>query len=126
MKLLVAVTLAGLVAGAGLNGSAQAQSQSQTIVVWSYGFSPRPIQLVAGREVTLIFTNRSGSSHDFTASAFFANSAISAGDVRGGKIELGPHSTKSVTLVPKSGTYEAHCSHLFHREMGMSASILVE
>ena len=56
---------------------AAAQPAAQTIYVWSYNFSPRPIHLAAGRPVTLTFVNRSGSSHDFTAKTFFATSRIS-------------------------------------------------
>ena len=54
--------------------AAQPALQSLTITVWSYGFAPHPIHLAAGRPVTLTFVNRSGSGHDFTAGAFFANS----------------------------------------------------
>ena len=65
-----------------------AQPATQVINVWSFGFAPRPIQLAAGRPVTLVFVNSSGSSHDFTAPAFFANSVISAGAAPAGEIEL--------------------------------------
>jgi plastocyanin len=109
-----------------LSTAAAAQPAGQTIVVWSYGFSPHPIHLAAGRPVTLTFVNRSGSGHDFTAHQFFANSSISAGDARDGEIELAPHETKSVTLVPRAGTYHAHCGHFLHKQMGMSDEIVVE
>src|SRR6266851_1651642 len=82
-----------------------AQPAGPTIVVWSFGFSPRPLQLIAGRPVTLTFVNRSGSGHDFTAKAFFAASAISAGAAPGGKIPLAGHETRSITLIPRAGTY---------------------
>jgi plastocyanin len=104
---------------------AAAQPAAQTINVWSYGFAPRPIHLAAGRPVTLTFVNRSGSSHDFTAGAFFANSAISAGAAPGGEIELRPHETRSITLTPRAGSYPAHCSHFFHTQLGMSDRIIV-
>ena len=105
--------------------TAQPVPQPVTITVWSFGFAPRPIHLAAGRPVTLVFVNRSGSSHDFTAGAFFAASSISAGAAADGEIELGPHETKSITLVPRAGVYPAHCSHFFHKQMGMSDEIIV-
>lgn len=109
-----------------LGTAAAAQPAGQTIMVWSFGFWPRPIHLAAGRPVTLTFVNRSGSSHDFTAHGFFASSAITDGNARGGEVELGPHETKTVTLVPRAGTYHAHCSHFFHEPLGMSDQIIVD
>ena len=107
-------------------GSAPAQPAGQTILVWSFGFSPHPIHLAAGRPVTLNFVNRSGSGHDFTAETFFRTSRILRGDAADGEVELGPRETKSVTLIPRPGVYKAHCSHFFHKQMGMSDSIVVD
>lgn len=112
--------------GLGLVGPASAQPPTQTIVVWSYGFSPVPLHLAAGRPVTLVFENRSGSSHDFSAARFFANSTITAGAAPEGEIDLPPHTTRSITLVPRAGSYGAHCSHFFHKQLGMSDQILVD
>jgi uncharacterized cupredoxin-like copper-binding protein len=102
-----------------------AQPASQTITVWSFGFAPRPIHLAAGRPVTLVFVNRSGSSHDFTASAFFARSSITAGSAPGGEIELQGHETRTITLIPRAGVYPAHCSHFLHKQFGMNDQIIV-
>jgi plastocyanin len=109
-----------------LGAAAAAQPAGQTILVWSYGFSPHPIHLAAGRPVTLTFVNRSGSGHDFTAKTFFATSRIIGGDAGEGEVELGPRETKSVTLIPRAGVYHAHCSHFFHKQMGMSDEIIVD
>ncbi len=108
------------------SGTALAQPATQTVVVWSYGFSPVPLHLVAGRPVTLVFENRSGSSHDFSAERFFANSTIIGGSAPGGEIDLPPRASRSVTLVPRAGSYAAHCSHFFHKQLGMSDRILVD
>jgi plastocyanin len=102
-----------------------AQPAGMTIIVWSFGFSPHPIQLAAGRPVTLTFTNRSGSSHDFTAVNFFRNATITAGAAPDGEIELKPYETHTITLVPRAGTYKAHCSHFMHKPLGMSDLIVV-
>ena len=103
-----------------------AQPAGQTIIVWSYGFSPRPIYLRAGQPVTLTFVNRSGSSHDFVAHTFFANSRILSGDAREGEIDLRGGETKTVRLIPRAGSYGAHCSHFFHKQLGMSDVIIVQ
>lgn len=102
-----------------------AQPAGQTILVWSFGFAPRPIYLRAGQPVTLTFVNRSGSSHDFVARTFFANSRILSGDVMGGMVDLRGGESKSVRLIPRAGSYGAHCSHFFHEQLGMSDRIFV-
>lgn len=107
------------------NAPVTAQAPAQTILVWSYGFSPRPIHLAAGRPVTLTLVNRSGRGHDFTAPSFFGNSRIVAGAAAGGEIELRGGETKTVTLIPRAGTYKVHCSRFLHKQMGMSDVITV-
>jgi plastocyanin len=102
-----------------------AQPAAQTILVWSYGFSPRPIYLRAGQPVTLTFVNRSGSSHDFVARTFFGDSRILSGDVKEGEVELRGGETKAVRLIPRAGRYGVHCSHFFHKQLGMSDQIIV-
>jgi plastocyanin len=107
-------------------GAAIAQPASLVVQVWSFGFAPHPIHLAAGRPVTLTFVNRSGAGHDFTARTFFGTSTITRGAAPDGEIELGPHETRSITLVPRPGVYHAHCSHFFHKQMGMSDEIIVD
>lgn len=119
---LAAASALSLVAAA---PAAQAQPSSYVVQVWSFGFAPNPIHLVAGKPVTLTFVNRSGSSHDFTAQGFFANASITGGAAPAGEIDLPPHETRTVTLVPRAGTYPAHCSHFLHKQMGMSDLIVV-
>ncbi len=108
-----------------LGAPAASQPAGQTIIVWSFGFSPHPIHLAAGRPVTLTFVNRSGSGHDFTAESFFANARMTAGSAADGEVELGPHETKTITLIPRAGTYPAHCSHFMHAMFGMKDQIVV-
>jgi plastocyanin len=96
------------------------------VQVWSFGFAPHPIHLAAGRPVTLTFVNQSGSTHDFTAPGFFRSATVTAGAVPQGEIDLGPHQTRSVTLVPARGVYRAHCSHFLHKQMGMDDEIIVD
>jgi plastocyanin len=105
---------------------APAQPAQLTIQVWSFGFAPQPIHLRAGQPVTLTFVNGSGSSHDFTAPGFFQHAKITAGAAPEDEIELRPRETKSITLIPARGTYQAHCSHFLHKQMGMSDMIIVD
>jgi plastocyanin len=98
---------------------------AQVIQVRSFGFAPAPIRLVAGKPVTLTFQNVSGSSHDFTAKEFFAASRITAGAAPDGEIELRGHESRTITLIPPAGTYNAHCSHFLHSAMGMHTQIIV-
>ena len=103
-----------------------AQPASQTIYLWSFNFAPKPIHLAAGQPVTLTFVNRSSGGHDFTARAFFANSRILSGSATEGEIELRGGERRSITLVPRAGTYKAHCSHFLHKQMGMQDLIVVD
>jgi plastocyanin len=104
---------------------AAAQPAQFVVQVSSFSFAPAPIHLAAGKPVTLSFVNRSGSSHDFTAHGFFQNARITAGAAPDGEIDLKPHETKIITLVPAAGSYHAHCSHFLHKQLGMSVEILV-
>jgi plastocyanin len=106
--------------------STAAGPAAQTIRVWSFGFAPHPIHLAAGKPVTLTFVNQSNAAHDFTATSFFSSAAVTSGSAPDGEIELAPNETKSITLVPRAGTYHAHCSHFFHKQMGMSDEIIVD
>lgn len=108
-----------------LGAPAGAQPAPVVVQIWSFGFAPNPIRLVAGKPVTLTFINRSGSGHDFKAPGFFQHSAIVSGSIDGDEVELRPHETRSITLIPSAGTYHAHCSHFLHEQMGMSDEIVV-
>lgn len=108
-----------------LSASAAAQPAAVTIDVLNFAFTPQPIQLVAGKPVTLMLVNRSGSGHDFTAPAFFAAAQVTAGAAPKGEIDLRGHEAKSITLVPRAGTYEVHCSHFLHKQLGMVGTIIV-
>lgn len=125
IRLRIIALCAATAAGISSATAQPAAAPVQTIQVYSFGFAPRPIQLAAGRAVTLNFVNQSGSGHDFTARALFARSKIVAGTAPNGEIELGPHQSRSVTLIPQPGDYEAHCSHFMHAPMGMTTRVFV-
>ena len=98
---------------------------AQTIGLANYSFTPDPISLAAGREVTLKFVNKSTHGHDFTAPEFFAASRIVAGSAPGGKVDVDGGETKEITLIPTAGEYRAHCGRPFHSALGMHARIEV-
>lgn len=131
-RFAVAATLATFAAAAAaallflVAAPAAAQPAQVVVQVWSFGFGPQPIRLAAGKSVALTFANQSGGSHDFTAEEFFKAATITSGAAPGGEIELKPHETKTITLVPSAGTYKAHCSHFLHSQMGMTDEIVVE
>jgi plastocyanin len=106
-------------------GSAQPSAPAVQIRVWSFGFAPSPIHLAAGQPVTLQFVNQAGGGHDFSAHRFFASSRILAGAAPEGEIELRGHETKTITLIPRAGTYPAHCTHFLHEQLGMHDDIIV-
>lgn len=105
---------------------AQPSAPVQVINVVSYYFAPVPIVLLAGRPVTLQFVNRAGKGHDFTATSFFRSARILSGHVEDGEVELRPGQITNVTLIPAAGRYNAHCSHPFHKLLGMHAMIIVQ
>jgi plastocyanin len=120
---LAAAAAMSLLAAAPVSGQQPAQVVVQ---VWSFGFAPNPIRLAAGRPVTMTFVNESGSSHDFSAPGFFQHARITAGAAPEDEIELRGHETKHITLIPTRGTYQAHCSHFLHKQLGMSDAIIVQ
>ena len=109
--------------------AAPAQAQvppTYTIALDSFAFAPRPIMLAAGRPVRLLFVNRSGTGHDFTARRFFRNARILRGAVPEGEVDLRGHTSASVELIPARGRYKVHCGHFGHKLMGMSTEIIVQ
>jgi uncharacterized cupredoxin-like copper-binding protein len=105
---------------------AQPAAPVQVINLVSYSIAPTPIVLHAGRPVTLQFVNRAGKGHDFTATRFFRSARILSGHVGDGEVELRPGQIANVTLIPAAGRYPAHCSHPFHKMLGMHTAILVQ
>jgi plastocyanin len=107
--------------------AAAAPAPTYTIRLYSFGFQPEPIVLRAGVPVTLVFTNSAGLGHEFSARAFFSSARILSGNVGSdGSVELKPHQSASVTLIPVRGAYEAHCGHFMHKQLGMSTWVYVE
>ena len=105
---------------------AQPAAPGRVINLVSYAYAPTPIVLRAGQPVTLQFVNRAGKGHDFTAKSFFRSSRILSGRVGDGEVELRPRQIANVTLIPAAGRYPVHCSHPFHKMLGMRSTIIVQ
>ena len=100
--------------------------KSLSVAFYSYGYAPSPVVLKAGQPVTLVFTNRSGITHEFKAVGFFRSSRILAGNPGGGKVTLKQGQSASITLVPKRGTYAGNCGRFMHTQLGMRSQIYVQ
>lgn len=126
---LLLTILAPAIAIAAAAAAAAAATQAPAtvpITLSNFRIAPATIHLAAGQPVRLVFTNASGSSHDFTAPAFFAHAAALAGPVEGGEVDLPFHAAVSVILTPARGLYKVRCTHFGHKLMGMSATIIVD
>jgi uncharacterized cupredoxin-like copper-binding protein len=105
------------------------QAREYDVLLSSFDIQPQSIQLKAGQPVRLRLINNSSIAHSFSAGDFFSSGEVRPREKKllsGGKIEVGPGNTREVLIVPKAGRYSARCANLFHRVMGMSASIVVE
>lgn len=126
MKALLAAAALVLIAPAAAHSPA-AGDPTYSVRLYSYGYQPTPIVLRAGRQATIVFNNTAGIGHEFKAPAFFAASKIVSGPIsEDGAVELKPHQSASVTLVPARGTFHVHCGHFMHKQLGMQALIYVE
>ena len=125
IRLRVILLSAATTIGVSSAAAQPAAAPVQTIQVYSFGYAPKPIQLAADRAVTLSFVNQAQGGHDFTAREFFAGARIVSGAAPNGEVELKGGETKAVTLIPRGGTYEAHCTHFMHSNTGMHTQIVV-
>ena len=119
---------AAALAGAALALPASAVDPPRPLVyitLASYAFQPSPIYLPAGVPVRLIFTNRSGSTHEFDAPIFFRSARILAGSAPNGEVEVKKGRSVIVDLIPARGTYKVHCGRPFHTMLGMTTRVIV-
>jgi plastocyanin len=95
-----------------------------TVALANFSFTPADLHLHAGHPVTIHFVNNGSGGHDFTATMDAANRARVGGTK--GRISLGKGESSDVTLVPRAGTYKAHCSHFMHSSLGMTGKVIVD
>ena len=119
---------AAALAGAALALPASAADPPRPLVyitLASYAFQPSPIYLPAGVPVRLVFTNRSGSTHEFDAPLFIRSARILAGSAPNGEVEVKKRRSVVVDLIPARGTYKVHCGRPFHTMLGMTTRVIV-
>jgi plastocyanin len=93
----------------------------------NFAFAPSTIHLRAGEPVVLHLVNASSGGHDFAAPEFFAAATLlDSRAIEHGRIELGSHQVRDISLVPKAGHYPLKCTHTFHKMFGMSGEIVVD
>lgn len=125
MRFACAAVLAGAVMALPASVAAKPARPLVYITLASYAFQPNPIYLAGGVPVRLIFTNRSGSTHEFDSPAFFRSARILAGSAPNGEVELRKGRTAVIDLIPARGTYKVHCGRPFHTMLGMTARVIV-
>lgn len=119
------ISAAAIVSLAAMPSMAAAPVASVTITLTSYRFNPGPIRLTAGVPLRLVLVNRSGKTHDFTATEFFRSSRLLAGQVVDGEVDLDGGQSKMIDLIPARGSYNVHCGKFGHKMLGMSTVIVV-
>lgn len=111
--------------------SAASQAAKTEVVLANFSFSPKELHLHAGQSTTIHFVNKGSGGHDFTAAEFFSAATMDAAnrakvDGAKGRVSLGKDEALDVTLIPKAGTYKAHCSHFMHSSLGMTGKVVVD
>jgi uncharacterized cupredoxin-like copper-binding protein len=102
--------------------------ETVTVLLSNFSFEPDHIRLRAGEPVRLRLVNESNGGHSFSAPLFFASSNFQPGSSapEGGAIEVAPHQTVEIALVPpQPGTYPLKCTHTLHDLFGMTGAIEV-
>ena len=127
LRLASAAALAGATLALPASIAAQPRPAMPTvnITLGSHYYQPNPIYLAGGVPVRLIFTNRSGKSHDFKAPAFFRSARMLRGNAIGGEVALKRGRGTVIVLIPARGTYKVHCTQPFHTMLGMTGRIVV-
>jgi len=105
------------------------QAPEYDVLLTPYDIAPAEIRLQADRPVRLRFVNTSNQGLAFSAGGFFHASQARGRDgetVKGGRITVPAHSTRTVVLVPKAGRYKVRGGTIVHRMLGMKGRIIVE
>ena len=120
------IVLAGALCATG----ARAQTQSITVTLSSYDFTPDIVSLGAGVNYRLHLVNGSVRDHSFSAPEFFAASTVDAQDqskVVKGTVEIPANTSVDVMLRTNApGAYTLRCDHFLHAMFGMTGRIVVQ
>jgi plastocyanin len=127
-RLLLTALILPILAGAPQTVAAQT-SETITISLTDYAFTPATLDLKAGTAYRLHFTNAGSKDHDFAAPEFFVASQVAVEDqakVKRGSIAVDKGQEVEVTLTPVAGHYDVSCTHFMHKMMGMHGTITVQ
>jgi plastocyanin len=103
-------------------------SDTVTVHLSNFAFTPESIRLQARRPVMLTLINDSDGGHDFSAPALFAASTFPTGTAppKDGAQEVDQHSRVELRFTPqKPGHYEVTCTHFLHELFGMVGTVEV-
>jgi plastocyanin len=111
---VVAVLVAGLIAGIHLATPVVGGAPATKITVKEFAFTPKTITTQSGaRQLTIV--NRGAVEHTFV---------IDELNVKSPRVKPGQSVTITVNL--KKGTYQAYCDVPGHQEVGMIATVVVK
>ncbi len=105
-----------------------------TVGLSEFAFTPKELNLEAGKPYILKVSNKGAVKHEFTAEEFFASVAFRKAEDASGEfkapapreIEVFPGKEIAVYLIPtKAGSYKLVCEIEGHLEAGMSGTITV-
>jgi uncharacterized cupredoxin-like copper-binding protein len=111
------------------------KSETVTVGVTSYAFSPANLSLRHGQPYKIHLANTSTHTHTFSSDDFFKTAAIQkvvkngspSSGLEGDGITLAPNDQVDLYLVPvTAGTYDLYCDEFMHDTMGMNGKITVQ
>ena len=106
-----------------------ASADEERVELANFDFTPREIDLRAGRPYELVLINVGTGGHDFAAPEFFAAAQVRPDDaamIAQGKVEVPAGATRHVHLIPAAGRYKLVCTHAGHALLGMTGRIIVD
>ncbi|HEX4744990.1 MAG TPA: cupredoxin domain-containing protein [Candidatus Limnocylindria bacterium] len=112
MRVLVAVIVAGIIAGA--CAPAGSGLPEVRVVLTDFAFAPKAVEIPAGRKVEFKLTNSGRVEHDITAEGIGFHVHVMSGERLA--LEAGPF---------EPGEYDIFCSVVGHREAGMVGKLVV-
>jgi plastocyanin len=100
------------------------------IAMSDYAFTPNKLDLAAGSQYELHFTNAGTKGHDFASKELFAAVTVAPEDrakVEDGSVEVEGGATVDVRITAnKPGTYKFYCSHFMHSTFGMTGTAVID
>jgi plastocyanin len=100
------------------------------IAMSDYAFTPNKLDLLAGSQYELHFTNAGSKGHDFASKELFAAVTVAPEDrakVEDGGVDVDGGATVDVRITAnKPGTYNFRCTHFMHATFGMTGTAVIK